>query len=220
MPTSAWRAALADLLAFVLPVDCAGCDRPDVELCAACAASLQPDPLETRVDGLAVRSGLVFDAVAARVIRAVKEDGRTGLVRALAPALVGAAAGFDTAGAVVVPVPTSSAAYRRRGYRVAELLAVRAGWEPVRVLRVTRATADQRALGREERARNIAHSMRSRAVPGVRALLVDDVLTTGATLAEAGRALRAAGAQVIGAVTVAATPRRLPAAAPPHRSGW
>jgi predicted amidophosphoribosyltransferase len=50
--------------------------------------------------------------------------------------------------------------------------------------------------------------MRVRRVAATRVLLVDDVVTTGATLREAARVLRASGAHVIGAVTVAATPRR------------
>jgi len=167
-------------------------------------------------DGLTVHSGLPFEAEPARVLRALKEDGRTHLARALAPALAAAAAdGVATessARALVVPVPTSPAAMRRRGYRVSELLARRAGLHPVRVLRVARATDDQRRLSRTARAQNVAGSMRAiRGLEGVEVLLVDDVVTTGATLVEAARALRAAGARVRGAATVAATPRRVPA---------
>jgi predicted amidophosphoribosyltransferase len=150
----------------------------------------------------------VYDGAVARVIRALKEEGRTSLARPLAASLRESAASWDLTGVLVVPVPTSPAAMRRRGYRVAELLARRAGWRPRRLLSVTRRTADQRGLGRDERAANAEGSMRARGGDGLRVLLVDDVVTTGATLGEAARALRAAGADVIGAVTVAATPRR------------
>ena len=98
---------------------------------------------------------------------------------------------------------------RRRGFRVVELIAARAGLAPQRVLRATGTAADQRGLRSADRERNVRGSMRARtprALEGRRVLLVDDVVTTGATLREAARALAAAGATVVGAATVASTP--------------
>jgi len=200
------RQAFADALAFLLPVDCAGCGAADVALCDACAAALTPTRATRTVDGLVVGSGLVFEGVVARVIRSLKEEGRLSLARPLAAALACAAPVVDDADVVVIP--TSRAAMRRRGYRVTELLARRAGWRPLPLLRRVRTTDDQRALGRVERAENLAGSMRAVDAGGRRILLVDDVVTTGATLREAARALRAGGADVVGAVCVAATPKR------------
>ena len=218
MPTAlslAVRAACTDALALLLPVSCAGCDEPDVGLCERCALALAPTPRRQVVPAvggdLAVWSGLVFEGVAARVLRAIKEDGRTGLARALTPALQAAVARAGvTAEVVLVPLPTSRAAYRRRGFRVPDLLLRRAGRPATRLLRHARRTGDQRGLGREARRSNVDGSLvvAPRGAQGLRVLLVDDVVTTGATLAEAARALRAAGAEVVGAVTVAATPRR------------
>jgi len=208
------RAALRDALALVLPVACAGCDEPDTTLCEACVELLAPAPRrrytarDSGHEGIAVWSGLRFDGVAARVLRALKEDGRTGLARALAPALAAAVAAAGDPAAVIVPVPTSRAAFRRRGYRVVELVAARAGLRVEPLLVHTRRTADQRGLDQDARRRNVAASLRSRDAAGRRVLVLDDVVTTGATLAEAARALRAAGADVVGAVTIAATPRR------------
>lgn len=204
------RSALADALTLVLPVDCAGCDEPDTGLCEACRRALAPSPRRRVLDGgLVVWSGLRFDAVPARVIRALKEEGRTGLAAALAPALGAAVAAVDGAGehAVVVPVPTSRAAFRRRGYRVPDLVAHRAGLEVARLLAPARRTADQRGLDRDARRRNVADSLVARDRAGVaRAIVVDDVATTGATLVEAARALRACDIEVVGCATVAATP--------------
>jgi predicted amidophosphoribosyltransferase len=203
------RAALADALALLIPVACAGCDDPDVSLCEACARQLRPHATRHRV-GIDVWSGLPFDGVPARVVRALQEDGRTALARDLAPALraaIEAAADGSSRPVAVVPIPTSRAAYRRRGYRVVELVARRAGLRTERLLIPSRATADQRGLGREERRRNVAGSLRGRSAQGRAVVLIDDVVTTGATLEEAVRALRAAGADVVGAATIAATPR-------------
>ncbi|MBD3942056.1 ComF family protein [Microbacterium sp. NEAU-LLC] len=212
------RSACADALALLLPVSCAGCDEPDVVLCERCALALAPVPRHQVIDEpggrVPVWSGLAFEGVAARVVRAVKEDGRTGLVRALAPALRAALDRLDPDGkgpVVLVPMPTSRAAYRRRGFRVPELLLRRAGLRPARLLRHARRTGDQRGLGRDARRRNVEGSLVAHGdVSGLRVVLVDDVVTTGASLAEAARALRAAGAEVVGAATVGATPRRLP----------
>jgi predicted amidophosphoribosyltransferase len=209
------RAALADALALVLPVACAGCDEPDIALCETCAEQLRPrvrrDP-----DASVVWSGLSFEGVPARVVRALKEDGRTGLARHLAPALraaveaaVAAQSGLDDADApiVIVPIPTSRAAFRRRGYRVVEVVARRAGLRCARLLTTARITADQRGLDRAARRSNVAHALVARGAEGRRVVVIDDVVTTGATLEEAFRALRSGGAEVIGAATIAATAR-------------
>jgi ComF family protein len=203
--------AVQDALAFLLPVDCAGCGRTDVALCDGCRARLQARPAtRTLGDGLRVTSALRFEDVPARVLRSLKQDGRTGLAHPLGAALAEAVRAMARDEPIAfVPVPTSRQAMRRRGYRVVELLMRRAGLPATRALRIVRSTADQRALSRHERAGNVRGSLRARPVPGMRVVIVDDVLTTGATLSEARRALRESGADVLGAVTVAATPRRL-----------
>jgi predicted amidophosphoribosyltransferase len=203
------RRALADALAFILPVECAGCGAEDVALCDECLGALEPEPHSREIDGVAVWSGVRFEGVVARVMRTLKEEGRTTLARPLGAGL-GAALAALPAGAAFVPVPTSTASMRRRGYRVPELLLRRAGVPVHRALRIARATVDQRALGIDDRRANVERSLVARGVAGRRVIVVDDVVTTGATLGEAVRALRAAGADVVGAATAAATPRRRP----------
>lgn len=217
MPDGAWivslvRAALAETLLLLFPTSCAGCDAPDETLCPACRMGLRPTPIGRATSAevpVTVWSGTTFDGVVARVIRALKEDGRTPLAAELAPALRLAAerAGFVD-GVVVVAVPTSRSSFRRRGFHVVDLIATAAGLPIRRVLRHARRTADQRGLTRAERRRNVAGSMIAHGAEGLRIVIVDDVVTTGATLAEAARALRAGGATVLGAATVAGTPRR------------
>lgn len=210
------RGALEGALSLIFPVWCAGCDEPDTMLCPACRRELVPTVARRALGGLEVWSGLDFDGVAARVLRAAKEDGRTALLRMLAPALAAAVAEClahaPPERVSLVPVPTSGAAMRRRGYRVVEVLATRAGLPTHRMLRTGGRAEDQRRLGREDRARNVAGRMSARGAQNRAVLIVDDVVTTGATLLEAARALTDAGARVVGAATVASTalhsPRR------------
>jgi ComF family protein len=216
LPLDLVRRAFADALAFVLPTACTGCGALDVSLCDDCAALLaRPGPLVRVVGrGLVVHSAFRYEHEPARMLRALKEEGRTALARPLGLALAQrAASAFPDTDARYVPIPTSAASMRRRGYRVVELLLRRSGLPALRALRPARRTADQRALGREDRERNARGSLR--ADPGVRGrrvVIVDDVVTTGATLVDAERALIAAGADVLGAVTLAATPKRRPGA--------
>jgi predicted amidophosphoribosyltransferase len=121
---------------------------------------------------------------------------------------------------MIVPVPSSPAARRRRGDQLVVRLAVRAAADvravggDVRVLpalRLVRRVADQAGLGRDGRYANLDHAMAvrgsaRRCVPGRRCVVVDDVLTTGVTVREAGRALQAGGAVLIGVVGGCATP--------------
>jgi predicted amidophosphoribosyltransferase len=195
MTRTGLRAAFREAGALLLPVACAGCEEQGAALCSGCAAELSAEPSWQRLDGgLEVVSGLRYEGVAAAALRALKERGMTGLAGHLAPALRTALEeGVRRAGEEVsaVPVPVSAAAARRRGYRVVELLMRRAGAHPDRALRWTRAPGDQRALGRSERAENLSGSLVAVRPMRSPVLIVDDVVTTGATLAEAARALSA-----------------------------
>lgn len=108
----------------------------------------------------------------------------------------------------LVPVPIHPQRRRERGYNQAELLAAAVGERcglPVRLaLDRVRDTPPQVGLSREERRENVrsAFAPRADAAPGRRPVLIDDVQTTGATLEEAARALRAAGASAVFALTL------------------
>lgn len=115
----------------------------------------------------------------------------------------------------VVPVPTSGPARRQRGRDPVRVLALavthglRDGGVPARLAPVLRrrATRDQVGLGARARARNLDSAVRSvHRLDGTECVVVDDVLTSGATLAASERALERAGAEVLGAIVLAATP--------------
>jgi predicted amidophosphoribosyltransferase len=113
----------------------------------------------------------------------------------------------------LVTVPSSRAAFRERGFTPVALLLSHAGLRTERALTARRQAADQAGLSAASRAANRVGWLAARGwVAGEPVLLVDDILTTGATLLEASRALREAGAVVLGAAVLARTPRRHPAA--------
>jgi len=209
------RDALLDALALVLPVECAGCGAPDRSLCAVCLAALTAAPsVHALADGTPVVSALDYEGAVRRAVLALKEGGRTDVAHALSVPLALAITTAVAAGATgprpeVLPVPTSRAAFRRRGYDPLALLLRRAGVHTAAELVITRRSVQQKHLAVDERASNRAGAMRAkRGLHGRRFLLVDDILTTGATLAEAARAVRAAGGEIVAAATLAYTQKR------------
>ncbi|WP_227991553.1 ComF family protein [Microbacterium sp. CBA3102] len=140
---------------------------------------------------------------------AAQGGGDTLIARPLGAALASVLSPLVTSATWIVPVPTSRAAFRRRGYRVPDLLVRRAHADPQAVLAVEGARPDQRGLGARARQTNVRGAMRARhRGEGAEAVIVDDVITTGATFDEAARALTVAGFRVVAAVALAATPLR------------
>ena len=173
-------------------------------------------PLATAIDAAAASGAAVAAASGAAAAAASG---------AAATAALGAAARAEAApglGVLVVPTPSSAAARRRRGEApVSDLVraACRGGPHQFRsILRVGRKVADQSGLKAEDRRVNVAGSVLIRAraqPPSGPVILVDDVLTTGATLAECVRALRAAQYDVLGCAVLAVAARDVRRRAPP-----
>ncbi|MCU1411473.1 MAG: ComF family protein [Rhodoglobus sp.] len=219
-----FRDALLDAWALVMPVECAGCEGPDRALCGGCSGSLVPLPtLRATPGGLPVVTALRYEGIVRRVILAFKEQQRTDAAAHLAPALAAALlATADQPGPVeLAPVPTSRAAYRRRGYDPVRLVLRKAGHRPAGVLRVARRTTAQKSLSAAERAENLRGALVARgSLEGRRFTLVDDILTTGATLDEAARAISEAGGTVVGGATIAFTPRLIAFRDKPSREDY
>ncbi|WP_241038197.1 phosphoribosyltransferase family protein [Blastococcus litoris] len=221
-------AALADLL---LPRTCAGCGVPGAVLCRSCAGALaRPHLAAPRRFPWGFPPTVAAGAYAGPVRPAVvefKERGRAelavplGAALALAVAAVTAAVPGPVRPVVLVPVPSTRAGLRARGRdHVRELTAravveLRAAGLPAaeaRLLRRRGRARDSAGLSAAQRRANLAGTferLRGDVAPGAVLVLVDDVVTSGATLTEAAAALSsggsARGAPVLAAV-VAATP--------------
>ncbi len=177
--------------------------QPSVSLCPECYAA--PPPF----DGL--RSAFVYRGVARSLVRGLKYRGMTSLAQPMASLLAEVALDFDLESDIIVPVPLSGLRHRTRGYNQASELAKHLGREldvPMRprALERSRHTPPQaRTADAMERRRNVRGAFRSEdpAVEGNRVLLVDDVTTTGATLAACAEALQRGGADSVWCLTFA-----------------
>jgi ComF family protein len=205
------------------PARCCGCGTEGALICGACrprlSASLQrpagtliglpsdvPAPL-VQLEWCAPFEGLVRTA-----LHQLKYGGERRLALILGDALAERWQRAIAGGQVLVPVPVHDARRRDRGYDQAVLLAQAAGAVlglPVATaLERSRATTAQFQLDRRDRAANVAGAFRITPGAGDRiagrwAVLIDDVATTGSTLASSARALLDAGACAVSALTVA-----------------
>ncbi|MEU2159219.1 ComF family protein [Streptomyces sp. NPDC019396] len=221
-----------EIAGLVLPVACPGCGCPRTPLCEECAGRLSGREPQ-RVRPCPEPAGLPSVFAAARyedAVRALllahKERGCLGLAGPLGGALAGAVraavaqAPGEQGPLLLVPVPSARHAVRARGQDAARRVAVaaarvlRRGGVRARalpVLRQCRPVADQSGLTARLRLANMAGALEvapgaERLLEGCRAVLVDDLMTTGASLAEAARALAAAQPRysaAVGAVVAA-----------------
>jgi predicted amidophosphoribosyltransferase len=206
--------ALADALDLALPRRCVGCGAAGSVWCRTCLPL--GAVLRICTDGFDSVAAAAYDGAVRAALLRYKERGRRDLGPPLAGLLGRAVTALlddgraPPAGAALVPVPSSArAAAARGGDHVLRLARVvgRSGNLPVATpLRLGRSVADSAGLSAAQRAANLRGAFT--AWPprtGRAAVLVDDIVTTGATLREARHALVVAGWPVLGAAVVAAT---------------
>jgi len=194
-------------LRFITAPVCARCGVPfevDHGPGTTCGACLKDPP---RFE--AARAALVYHGAARRVLLGFKHGDRDHLVRLMAPQMVRVARDWLGPEAVLVPVPLHRWRLWRRGYNQAALLARAVGRASATPLAVDalirrRATAMSTGMTRGQRAKNVRGAFQvphPAQIAGRRVILVDDVLTTGATVAACTRVLLRAGASRVDVLT-------------------
>jgi ComF family protein len=207
---------LSLLLDVVAPPLCAACGAAAgrVEpLCPRCRRLLRRLPGEPVSAGaLDVWAPVAYEGPAQGLVRALKFRGATRAAGAMAAQIAAGAPPEWLSGRVLVPVPVHPSRARRRGYNqallLAESLGTRAGAPVADCLERAGPARSQVGRDRAQRLRGIAGSVLARGEAPAHAVLVDDVVTTGATLHACADALRAAGAKSVVAIGYARTPGR------------
>jgi predicted amidophosphoribosyltransferase len=196
------------VLDALFPLVCPGCGRTGDPVCARCARELHPAPPAPTPAGLdGWWSAFAYEGVAREVVARVKYRGTRASLRWLAAAVVDALGDHPPDLDLVTWAPTSRDRRRARGFDPAELLArsvARHLGARCLGLLERRPGPPQTGLSGADRRRGPQHVARASVPPTV--LVVDDVTTTGATLAAAAGALRLAGAGQVFAATAARTP--------------
>lgn len=200
---------LGGLFAPRLCWSCSGLARRGDPLCGSCRASLHrltPEPV--LLSGALVWAPLAYSGPARDLVRALKFRGAIALADAMAAQIV-ANAPSGLLDAALVPVPLHPRRVRKRGYNqaaaIAEAVARRTGLEVLDCLRRSGPSITQVGRDRAERKAGPAGCIHAEVLSREKVLLVDDVVTTGATLSACRDALVARGTRDVTAVAFART---------------
>jgi predicted amidophosphoribosyltransferase len=179
-----------------------------VSICTTCRREWIPHYYKTHVSALNVHSALIYTPTASKIILAAKENGLRGADDLLIAAVIHVLdkARLDKGYFTLVPVPSSKQSQRGRGrsfiVELTQTISKITGIAVNDCLQVARRVSDQSGLTRAQRISNMhgAFSLKPGSILRGDAIVIDDVVTTGATLREAARALNSQGFQGFGSV--------------------
>ena len=179
-----------------------------MSICTTCRREWIPHYYKTQANLLNVHSAIMYTPTASKIILAAKENGLQGADELLIAAIehVLDKASLDRGYFTLVPVPSSKQSQRRRGRSfildLTKTISKRTGIPVNDCLELSRRVSDQSGLTRVQRSSNMqgAFSLKTGAILRGDAIVIDDVVTTGATLREAARALNSQGFHAFGSV--------------------
>lgn len=207
------------LAELIFPSRCVGCSQLGISICSLCRKSWHPHIYFREISVLnnsyPVISAVQYSPIASKVLLGAKESNLSAADTLLSSAITHALTFFikNYGAGDLVGIPSRSAATRKRGrnfmIEISKSIAAAQSIQSLDILQHTRTVRDQSQLDAQARTHNIAgafcvslNSSKSATLGNTQPLIiVDDLITTGATLAEAIRALTTAGYAVIGAVT-------------------
>ena len=179
-----------------------------MSICTTCRREWIPHYYKTQANLLNVHSAIMYTPIASKIILAAKENGLQGADDLLIAAIehVLDKVSLDRGYFTLVPVPSSKQSQRRRGRSfildLTKTISKRTGIPVNDCLELSRRVSDQSGLTRVQRSSNMqgAFSLKTGAILRGDAIVIDDVVTTGATLREAARALNSQGFHAFGSV--------------------
>jgi ComF family protein len=212
--SSGLLAFIQQALDLVFPVACSGCGRVDSAWCARCERELAVVEMRVRerqMGGIPIAVTGVYAGKLEDAIQALKYDHVTTLAAPLGERLYEALTVLQWSPDVVIPIPLHRTRYQERGYNQSYLLAAEVAHAkripclPDAVQRI-RDTRTQVGLTRDERRLNVMNAFTGSKdqCSGKIVLIIDDVLTTGATLHACATAVLKAGGEQVYGLTVAA----------------
>jgi predicted amidophosphoribosyltransferase len=201
---------------IIFPDRCISCGALGISICSQCRRGWNPHHYVTQIGQerepqLKVTSSIIYSPIAQKVILAAKESHIKKADELVAGAIAHSIRNIIKLDDIdaFVPIPSRKSAVRLRGRQfVAEMThksSIEFSIPSISIINHSKRVRDQSSLDHTQRWNNLqgAFVVEAKEFLGKRVLLIDDLVTTGATLSEAHRALKYAGIEVVGAVTAA-----------------